>query len=203
MIRRRRSVVVIAVASAFAGPLAWAATMRSLDVDKKDARYSLVADTFLAADADAIYAVLIDYENMNRISSVYKEYGYLEPDADGTPIVFTRMEGCALFYCKSMRRVERLEMEPPYYIRTEALPEQSDFKFAVSEWLLAPEGDGTHVVYKLELEPDFWVPPIVGPWYLKRTLMRGGSRAIQRIENIANAPPEPETLAQDVEPHRP
>jgi hypothetical protein len=102
-----------------------------------------------------------------------------------------------------MRRVERLEMEPPHYIRTVTLPEQSDFKYAVSEWLLEPEGDGTHVTYKLELEPDFWVPPIVGPWYLKRTLMRGGSRAIQRIENIANAPPEPETLVQDVEARNP
>jgi hypothetical protein len=200
---RRHIVTALALAAAFGGPLAWAATMRSLKVDKDDARYSLVADTFLAAPADSIYAVLIDYDRMNRISSVYKEHGYLEPDTDGTPIVYTRMEGCALFYCKSMRRVERLEMEPPHYIRTVTLPEQSDFKYAVSEWLLEPEGDGTHVTYKLELEPDFWVPPIVGPWYLKRTLMRGGSRAIQRIENIANAPPEPETLVQDVEARGP
>jgi hypothetical protein len=195
---RRRNIVLVVIASALGGPLAWAATMRSLDVDKSDARYSLIADTFLAAPADAIYAVLIDYDRMNRISSVYKEHGYLAPDVDGTPIVYTRMEGCALFYCKSMRRVERLEVKPPHYIRTVTLPEQSDFKYAISEWLLEPEGDGTHVTYKLELEPDFWVPPIVGPWYLKRTLMRGGSRAIQRIENIANAPPEPETVAHDV-----
>jgi hypothetical protein len=196
---RRRTIVALALAGVLAGPLAWAATMRSLDVDKKDARYSLVADTFMAARADAIYAVLIDYENMNRISSVYKEYGYLEPDVDGTPIVFTRMEGCAFVYCKSMRRVERLEMQPPHYIRTVTLPEQSDFKYAVSEWLLEPAGEGTNVTYKLELEPDFWVPPVLGPWLLKRTLLKGGTRAINRIERLANTPPEPETVVQDAE----
>jgi hypothetical protein len=49
------------------------------------------------------------------------------------------------------------------------------------------------------MEPDFWVPPVVGPWFLKRTLMRGGTRAINRIERIANAPPEPEIVVQDVE----
>jgi hypothetical protein len=196
---RRRIIFSLALASALGGPLAWAATMRSLDVDKKDMRYSLVADTYLAAPAESIYAVLIDYDNMNRISSVYKEHGYLEPDIDGTPIVYTRMEGCALFYCKSMMRVERLEMNPPHYIRTVVLPEQSDFKYAMSEWLLEPEGEGTHVTYKLEMEPDFWVPPVVGPWFLKRTLMRGGTRAINRIERIANAPPEPEIVVQDVE----
>ena len=197
---RRRSIAVLAVAAALGGPLAWAATMRSLDVDKKDERYSLVAETFLAAPADSIYAVLVDYDRMNRISSVYKEFGYLEPDADGTPIVYTRMEGCAFIYCKSMRRVERLEMTPPHYIRTVTLPEQSDFKYAISEWLLEPVGDGTNVTYKLEMEPDFWVPPVIGPWFLKRTLMKGGTRAIERIERIANAPPEPETVVQDAEP---
>jgi hypothetical protein len=199
MTHRRRCIAVLAVASALAGPLTWAATMRSLDVDKKDARYTLVADTFMAAPAHAIYAVLIDYENMNRISSVYKEYGYLEPAADGTPIVYTRMEGCAFVYCKSMRRVERLEMDPPYYIRTVTLPEQSDFKYAISEWTLEPEGGGTNVTYKLELEPDFWVPPVLGSWLLKRTLLNGGSRAINRIERLANAPPEPEAVVQDAE----
>ena len=196
---RRRGIAVVAVACVLAGPFAWAATMRSLDVDKHDSRYSLVADTFLAASADSIYAVLIDYDRMNRISSVYKEFGYLEPDADGTPIVFTRMEGCALFYCKSMRRVERLEMEPPHYIRTVTLPEQSDFKYAISEWWLEPEGDGTRVTYKLEMEPDFWVPPVLGPWLLKHMLLKGGSRAIERIERLANPPPEPEAIVQDAE----
>jgi hypothetical protein len=29
--------------------------------------------------------------------------------------------------------------------------------------------------------------------------MRGGTRAINRIENIANAPPETETVVQDVD----
>jgi hypothetical protein len=90
-------------------------------------------------------------------------------------------------------------MQPPHYIRPVTLPEQSDFKYAVSEWLLEPAGEGTNVTYKLELEPDFWVPPVLGPWLLKRTLLKGGTRAINRIERLANTPPEPETVVQDAE----
>jgi hypothetical protein len=196
--RRVRRMVALALVGAVLGPFAWAATMRTLDVTRTGHRYALVADTFLAAEADAIFAVLVDYDRMDQISSVYKEFGYLEPAADGTPIVYTRMEGCALFYCKSMRRVERLEMQAPHYIRTVTLPEQSDFKYAISEWLLEPVADGTNVTYKLEMEPDFWVPPVIGPWFLKRTLLKGGSRAIERIERLANALDEPVTLTQDV-----
>ena len=33
---------------------------------------------------EAIVDVLLDYEQFGRISSVYKDYGYLEPLADGT-----------------------------------------------------------------------------------------------------------------------
>ena len=171
------------------GSLAWSATIRTLDVDKRRGRYELVADTFLDAPAAEIFAVLVDYDRFDRISSVYKESRYMEPAADGTPIVFTRMEGCVLFYCMNMRRVERLEAEAPTFIRTTALPEQSDFSYSRSEWLLEQEAGGTRVRYRLEMEPDFWVPPVIGPWFLKRTLLRGGRRAVERIERLANGLP--------------
>jgi len=165
------------------------AQIEDLDVDKRRGRYELVATAFLDAPAEAIYEVLLDYEDnrFGRISGVYKESDYLEPAPDGTPIVYTRMEGCLLkgFFCVSMTRVERLETSEPYYIRTVALPEQSDFEHSVSEFRLEPEADGTRMHYRLEMEPDFFVPPVIGPWYLKRTLMRGGIRAVNRIERLA------------------
>lgn len=185
MNRRHCSFALVAVAGASLASLVLAAQIREIEIDRDSGRYSLYAETFLAAAPDDIFAVLLDYENFNRISSVYKEYGYLEPLADGTPIVFTRMEGCLLFYCVSMRRVERVEIAQPGRIRTVTIPEQSDFKFSVSEWTLEPDDDGTRMTYSLEMEPDFWVPPVIGPWYLKRTLERGGTNAINRIERLA------------------
>lgn len=148
----------------------------------------MVADTHLDAPPEAIYDVLIDYDedHFGRISEIYKESDYLPPDSDGTPLVYTLVEGCLLFYCRSMRRVERLEVEKPRFIRTTTLPEQSDFRYSVSQWLLKAEGDGTRIVYRLDMEPDFWLPPFVGPWYLKRTLSRGGTEVLARIEQLAN-----------------
>ncbi len=49
--------------------------------------------------------------------------------------------------------------------------------------------------YVMVMEPDFWVPPIVGPWFLKRTLAVGGERAIIRIERIAQGVPMPRRVA--------
>jgi hypothetical protein len=187
-IAKRRVMAGIGVLAALsAASLAWAAAIENLDVDKKHGRYSLVANATLAASPESIYAVLIDYDDnrFNRISSVYKESRYLEPAEDGTPIIYTRMEGCML-YCMTLRRVERLETRYPNWIKSYTLPDQSNFKFSTSEWLLEEFDGGTRMTYRLEMEPDFWVPPVIGPLFLKRTLSSGGTRAINRIERLAS-----------------
>jgi hypothetical protein len=35
--------------------------------------------------------------------------------------------------------------------------------------------------------PDFWVPPVIGPYYMKRALKSGGEKAVDRIEALAIA----------------
>ncbi|HEY3515823.1 MAG TPA: SRPBCC family protein [Gammaproteobacteria bacterium] len=170
-----------------AGALAAAATIDGLDVTKQRGLYSLEANARLDARPESIYAVLTDFDDnaYSRISRAYKESRYLDPADDGTPLVYTRMEGCMLWHCVTLERTERLETEAPRWIKSTALPEGSNFKHATSEWVLEPDGDGTMMTYKLEMEPDFFVPPVIGPWYLKRTLSQGGQRAVTRIERLA------------------
>ena len=189
-VRHRFPAVVRAfalLAATATATLAYAASIDSLDVSKKKGRYKLVADAHLAATPESIYAVLLDYDDnaFQRISSVYKESAYLEPAPDGAPIVYTLMEGCLLWHCLSMKRVERLELREPNWIKSYTLPEQSNFKYSTSEWLLEPHEGGTKMTYRLEMEPDFFVPPVIGPWYLKRVLSTGGVRAVNRIERLA------------------
>lgn len=176
----------LALATVVAASAALAATLESIEVTHEHDVYSLFAETQLNASPDAIREVLLDYDRFSRISSIYKEHGYLEPAPDGTPIVYTRMEGCLTrLFCKSMTRVERLEINTPTHIRTVTIPEQSDFKQSVSEWFIEPEGAGAHVTYVLVMEPDFWVPPLIGPAFLQHKLRRGGGTALERIERLA------------------
>ena len=170
-----------------ASALAAAVTIDELDVTRQRGRYSLEANGRLDATPESIYAVLTDFDDnaYSRILDGYKESRYLEPAADGTPVVYTRMEGCALWHCMSLERTERLETQAPYWVKSTVLPERSNFKQSTSEWVLERDGDGTKIVYKLEMEPDFLVPPVIGPWALKRTLSQGGRRAIAGIERLA------------------
>jgi len=183
--KARNAAVVLGALAASA--LATSATMDALEVERARGRYLLEAEAWLDATPESIFAVLTDFDDNRyaRISRAYKESRYLEPSADGTPLVYTRMEGCALWHCMSLERTERLETEAPRWIKSVVLPESSNFKHSISEWFLEQNGDGTRMIYTLEMEPDFFVPPLVGPWYLKRTLAQGGLRAVTRIERLA------------------
>ena len=175
--------------------LGLAATLGSVDLSESEGRYQLVADSWLDAPPDAIRAVLTNFADdaYVQIAEIYKESDVLEPDTDGTPLVYTRVEGCVMLFCRSMSRVERLEVISPTFIRSTVVPERSDFRYSISEWTLSAEGEGTRVHYKMVLEPDFWLPPFVGPSLLRRVLLRGGVDAVERIEELA----QEQDLAQE------
>jgi len=183
----RLAPAAVALGALGAGALAAAATIDTFDVQKQKGIYRFEAHARLDATRESIYAVITDFDDnaYSRISRSYKESRYLEPAEDGTPIVYTRMEGCMKRHCISFARTERLETEAPRWIKSTALPELSDFKHAMSEFVLEPDGDGTKIAYRTEIEPDFFVPPLIGPWFLKRTVSKGALSALTRIESLA------------------
>jgi A/G-specific adenine glycosylase len=96
------------------------------------------------------------------------------------------MEGCVLRYCMTLRRTERLETVEPQFIKSLVASEREQLQVQRLGMGARADGDrGTNMIYKLEMEPDFRVPPVIGPWYLKRTLSQGGVRAVMRIERLA------------------
>ena len=100
-----------------------------------------------------------------------------------------RNEGCLLFFCKSFVRQGYVELEVNEELRAFANPELSDFKLSNETWTFVAEDGGTVVSYRLLMEPDFWVPPGIGPYLIKRKFRNNGGDAIDRIEEIAQAVP--------------
>jgi hypothetical protein len=176
--------------------IGFAAEIRSVDVERIGSRYHLVSDTHFDAGLQDVFDTLIDYDHLAGISETIKESHYLYPAEDGQQLVFTRVAACVLFYCKSVEKVERLEIDAPYRIVTTAIPERSDVRFSRSEWSLSTEeGGGTNVEFKLEFEPDFWVPPIIGPFVIRKLLIKDGESAVQQIEAMARRRANPDNIA--------
>jgi hypothetical protein len=128
---------------------------------------------------------LTDFDLFKKFTSAIVESNNVEADENGRPQFFARMEGCVLVWCRSFVRNGYLELNPIAEIIAISDPERSDFEISRERWQLIPEGDGTVMIYEFQMVPAFWVPPIIGPFYIKRALSSGGVDAVDRIEALA------------------
>lgn len=161
------------------------ADLRTVEVEREEDRYSLRSEAYFAARPKDVYRVLTDYDLFEQFSSAYVESRNVERDDEGRPRFFTRMQGCVLLFCRSFVRHGYLLLTPHSEIVAVAEAEDSDFRYSRERWRLKGEGNGTLLMYDFEMEPEFWVPPIIGPYVIKRSLRSNGADAIDRIEALA------------------
>ena len=166
-------------------PLALTADLREIEVERDEKRYRLTSEAYFAASRRDLYRVLTDYDLFEQFSSAYVEARNVEADDQGRPQFFTRMQGCLLFFCKSFTRQGHLLLSPHSEIVAIADPADSNFNYSRERWRLKSEGSGTLLQYDFEMEPGFWVPPVIGPYIIKRSMRSNGGDAIDRIEALA------------------
>ena len=162
-----------------------AAEMRSVDVEYENSRYTMQSVAWFDAPREQVYEVFSDWDLSTEFSSVVVESRDLPPDEHGRPQFFVRNRGCLLFFCLTFERRGHVERQPLSVLRAVANPETSDFLLSDETWTFSAEDEGTVVVYRLLMQPKFWVPPGIGPYIIKRKLKRDGGDALDRIEAIA------------------
>ena len=162
-----------------------AADMQSMEVDYVDGRYLLESVVWFDAGVDEMFDVFSDWDLASKFSSAVVEAHNLEPDAEGRPGFYIRNRGCILFFCKSIVRQGHVESRGKRLLQAFTDASRSDFLFCEESWEFSTDNGGTRVRYTLVMEPDFWVPPAIGPYMIKRKLSSDGSDALNRIEAIA------------------
>ena len=183
--RKLRPALVLGAALVSLAFSAGAAELRDVEVDLDDGRYHLTSQTWFDVEPDALYAILSDFSQFVHFTSVVVESRNLDPDELGRPGFYARMEGCVLLWCQTFEREGYVELDPLIEIIAVVNPERSDFIYSREVWTLEPVDGGTLMIYSFEMEPDFWVPPVIGPFYIQRSLRAGAERAINRIEALA------------------
>ena len=164
---------------------AGAAEMRSIDVEHHKGRYTVSSEVWFDATVAQVFEVFRRWDLSTQFSSAIAESRDIAADEYGRPGYYVRNEGCVLFFCRSFVRQGHVELEVNEELRAVANPDISDFKLSNETWTFVAENGGTVVTYRLLMEPDFWVPPGIGPYLIKRKFRNNGGDAIDRIEEIA------------------
>jgi len=122
------------------------------------------------ASTPRVQAIITDYANLTQLNPLIKQSRILPYDDATVTRVELVTEGCMLFYCKKIVRVEEARILNDASVETKFIPELSDFKSGHTRWIFTPDGHNTIVNYKASMVPDFWLPPFVGPYMLKKQL---------------------------------
>jgi hypothetical protein len=166
---------------------AQAATIESLKVSRQDRRYEVNLDALLDAPAAAAYAAFADPGNLPSINPAVRHVEVLGRDGEAVRLA-TEVRVCAALYCRNLRQVNDMHYAPRPDggdMSAEVLPLQGDFKSGAANWQFRSVEAKTHLHFHAELEPAFWIPPVIGPWLVQRSLRIEAETTSAGIERLA------------------
>ena len=171
------------------GSIGIAAQIDAITVTTRDDGYQIVFDAVIDAPAPQVYKVLSDFARMGKISPDITAVSVdVAPTGRGER-VRSVIESCVLFLCRQIVQVEDVVELDTNTIVADIVPGAGDFKSGSTLWHLTNEGSRTRLHYEATRVADFWIPPLIGPWAVKRTMSEQLEFSIMAIERLANGSP--------------
>jgi len=151
-------------------------------VSHQGAAYTLSVTARIDAPIDTVYRSITDFDNLAAINPAIEESQLLDVPRVDTRRVRSVIKVCILMFCKRVELVQDVTLLQDYAIEAVTLPQGGDFRSGVAHWQLTASGDATEMLFTNTFEPDFWVPPVIGPWLIKRKLIREVAETAMYIE---------------------
>jgi hypothetical protein len=156
-----------------------------IEISENSGNYQVRMVMLVHAPARYVSSVLTDYKYIYRLNPSITESEILPSPRSGTVRVRTRMQGCILFFCRDVDRVEEVREVNSGHLQAVIIPEQSDFTSGSADWRIQPLGDNSRIVYEAKVTPAFFIPPIIGSYFVKQTFAEAVITSFARLECIA------------------
>lgn len=178
---------VLLLAFGLVSPPAQALSPVTLDATVAGGVYRVTFDAVIDAPIDRVAGVLVDFVGYAALDPRIRSSEVVGVAADGAPLLRTRIRACAAFFCRDIRRVERVAVSDGVLVAT-ALPEKSDVRNSVARTEWRAEGSRTRIRYEAEFVPDFWVPALVSRRYAAPMLRESVLQLFRNVEERAREP---------------
>ena len=156
------------------------------EVTEEDGVFRIKVSAIIEAPPDYIRYILADSAHIYRLSPSIIESEVLPSSPAGEKQVRTKLLCCTSLFCREVERVDIVRMLKSGDFEAEIIPTLSEFKSGKASWKITAMDDASHVVYEAHLEPDFFIPPVVGTHLVKQHLLEEFTTTFIRIERIAS-----------------
>ncbi|MDT8388440.1 MAG: hypothetical protein RQ736_13090 [Thiogranum sp.] len=177
---------LVVILSLYSGiPDLAAGVLTDLRVTEKHGVYEVTMTMITDAPAEHVHAVLTDYARIYRLNAAITESAVLQSPEAGVVRVKTVMTGCVAFFCRDIARVEDVRELASGDLQAVIVPELSDLRSGAAQWNIQRVGQRTRITYEGCMEPDFFIPPLIGSWFVKHSIRDELKTSFSRIECIA------------------
>ncbi len=164
---------------------ATAGEVYSAVVTHQSGSYFVEVDALVSAPESTVRGLLTDYDHLSRVNPAIESSEILLERKAGDYKVRTVTNVCLWFYCRRIQQVQNVIESQDGSITAVVIPEQSDFRHGYARVNVWREPTGTRVLFRSEVRPDFWIPPLIGPWLIKRKLRSETLETVQNLERVA------------------
>ena len=171
------------------GGIGIAAQIDAISVTHRDDGFKIVFDAVIDAPAPQVYKVLADFARMGKLSPVVTAVSVGVAPAGRGERVRSVIESCVWFFCRRIVQVEDVTEPDASTIVANIVPGAGDFKSGSCFWRVTNEGPRTRLHYEATRVADFWIPPLIGPWAIRRTVREQLEFSVMTLERLANRSP--------------
>jgi hypothetical protein len=130
---------------------------------------------------------LLDFNAIKELNDSFKVSRLLAQHGNHYTVLLIS-EGCIWFFCRRIKQVQIVTDLGHGYLSSNTDPTQSDMLSGKVLWHVRADPASarqTLVSYRADFEPDFFIPPLIGPWLMKKSLLREGQQTVNAIEQRA------------------
>lgn len=190
----RRLVIGAVMALSCAGVRADAAQVLGVRVTRAAGRFLVDMRITIDAPAPAVFRALQDYSAMVRYNPDLRAVRVQATGVPGRVRLFTTIHACVLVFCKTLRQEQIMTAVGDArggVLEAKLLPRGGAFQAGSGRWTVRPcpaAAATTCLDASIELVPAFWVPPVIGPWVIRRKMTAEAQRTSAGLQRVARHP---------------
>ena len=192
MLRDRRQIVCAIMLMLVLGGVrcAMALDIDDLRITKQGRAYQVQMTFGVTASVDQVVAVLTDYGFPDRLDPDVTKREVVNRHGEVTR-VRTESRGCIFIFCRDILFTLDITVDEGK-IQADVVPEESDFRSGYFRWSIS-SGDygGSYIVLDTIMEPDFFVPPLIGKIFIRKMLRQKILATAENLEEEAAREPAP------------
>ncbi len=166
-----------------------AADIISAEVRFEDPAYTVAFEAVLDASVAHVRRLVTDYGNLVDLSPMVVHSSVISSQPDGRSRVKLVLRPCFLIVlCKRIVKVTDSFVSAHGDVTHVTVPAVSDFHHAREQLSFTPiahDTERTRIIYRAFLVPKFRAPPIIGPWIIRRQIIKELTVTARRVESLA------------------